>query len=146
MNAFDQPVIEHPVPGLEVERRCNGDVIVFTVTSRFNSEILDSWSALLKDYLEKRQTTDRFTVLDVSQTAFLTFTSAASQRLKETAVAYPDATGRVAVIVPQLGVLQSIGEFFVQLNNNRLQPNLKIQMFNNRQAGIEWVTAGLEEA
>ncbi len=142
----DQPVIEHPVPGLEVERWCNGDVLVFTVTSRFNNEILDAWSALLKDYLERRQTTDRFTVLDVSQTAFLTFTSAASQRLKETAAAYPDATGRVAVIVPPLGVLQSIGEFFIQLNNNRLQPNLDIQLFNNRQAGLDWVIAGLDRS
>jgi hypothetical protein len=139
------PVIENPVPGLQVERLCDGEVVIFTFTSRFNSEIIETWTMLLKQYLESRQTTDRFTVLDVSQTPFLAFTSLASQRLKETAAAYPDATGRVAVIVPQIGVLQPIGEFFVQQNNNRIQPHLKIQMFNSRQEGIDWVMAGMDK-
>ena len=132
-------------PWLEVERHCSGEVIIFTITARFNQQILNTWAALLKDYLETRQTTNRFMVLDVSQTAFLTFTTAASQKLKETAAAYPNATGRVAVIVPQLGVLQSIGDMFIQYNNNRMQPNLKVQLFNDRQAGLDWVIAGANE-
>ncbi|MBI5668896.1 MAG: hypothetical protein HZC41_12890 [Chloroflexi bacterium] len=143
MNASNDPTREYPVPGLTVERRCNGHLIIFTVTARFNAEILDAWTALLKHYLESRQTTERFMVLDVSQTAFLTFTSLASQRLKETAAAHPNATGRMAVIVPQIGVLQPIGTYFVRQNNNRLQPNLKILLFNDRQEGIDWVMAGM---
>lgn len=145
MKPLDQPITEHPVAGLEVERRCGGNLIIFTITARLNDEILDTWEALLEDYLKVRQTTDRFTVMDLTQTTFLTFTSLASQRLKAVAAAHPNASGRVGVIVPQIGVLQPIGEFFVQHNNNRLQPNLKIRMFNDRQEGIDWVMAGMDE-
>ncbi|NWG16470.1 MAG: hypothetical protein HXY41_07525 [Chloroflexi bacterium] len=145
MAELNDGLVETPVPGLEVQRRHDGRMVIFTFKAHFNARILDTWMALLKSYLEERQTTDRYMVYDVSQTQFLVFTSLANQRLKEVAAAYPDATGRVAVIVPRIGVLQPIGEFFVQHNNNRLQPNLDIRMFNDRQEGINWVLAGMPD-
>jgi hypothetical protein len=71
------------------------------------------------------------------------FTSGVSQRLKEIGRLYPDATGRVVAIVPQVGVFQPIAEFFLQQNNIRAQPNLEIRLFNNRQEGIDWVSEPL---
>jgi hypothetical protein len=144
MSEQPNPPIETPVPGLEVERRYNGRMLIFTFKSHLTAQMLDTWMAMLKAYLETHQTTDRFMVYDVSQTQFLIFTSLANQRLKEVAAAYPDATGRVAVIVPRIGVLQPIGEFFVQHNNNRLQPNLEIRLFNDREEGINWVAEAMQ--
>ncbi|HEX2907132.1 MAG TPA: hypothetical protein VHO69_09755 [Phototrophicaceae bacterium] len=136
-------MIENPAPGIQIERCYQRQMIIFTLTARFTAATLDTWMAVLSQYVQERQSTSRYIVYDLSQSPNLMFTSGVSQRLKEIGRLYPDATGRVVAIVPQVGVFQPIAEFFLQQNNVRAQPNLEIRLFNNRQEGIAWVSEPL---
>ncbi len=137
--------IQTPVPGLQCEYRFGGRLLILTASVSPTREIADAWAEELRRYIERQKSPRRFLVYDGTQANLINLSPYARQRLTEVARSNPDAYGRVAVILPQLGALQALIQYFLQLNHHRFQPKLDIRLFHDLDSGLEWVMDGLAE-
>lgn len=130
--------IERPVKGFEIEHRKMGRMAIFTFSSMAHRNVIDAAAECFANYVS--QTYDqRYLVIDPTPTGQLSFNTHAIRQLIEMAQAGPNTSGRVAIIVPSMGMLRFLVEYYLRQKNIRTQPNLQVRLFPEREKGIEWV-------
>lgn len=106
---------------------------------------VDAWESAVRSYIQSvSPSTDRFLVYDLTPIAKLGFTSYMRQRTTALAKDNGDATGCVAIILNLNPTIRYLFEPFLRFTGARLQPNLTVKLFGERQAAIDWVSETLK--
>jgi hypothetical protein len=128
-----------PGARLHVERRHDGEMIVFTFSGSIDDSIVDTWRSALDAYIEQRPGALRHCVYDLAGITDWGLSPRAREKLSLGAVRHPDARGRVAIITPPIGPLRAVVDLFIRSQLSAAQPQLELRLFSEREVGIAWV-------
>ncbi len=105
-----------------------------------NREGVDAWESCVRDYVAMHApSTERYLVYDTTGVLNFAFTSYLQNRATELAKDNKDATGRVAIVVDLPVTIRYLIDSYMKWVGTRLQPNLTVQFYKDRDEAIAWV-------
>lgn len=142
----DSNSIEQITPGNTVETRYSKRVFIYTLTDFSKPAPIDAYyDRVIQDMLNLPKGADLLFVYDVSAIP-LTWTPHIRKRSNELIQAGRTLKGgRVALIFHKSIFLHFI-RVFIEWQQKRFFPHVETHIFFDRQEGIAWVEAGLEDA
>ena len=107
---------------------------------------VDMWEQAVRSYIAEFQNApERYLVYDTSPIPNLGFTTYLQQRATVLAKDNRDAKGRVAIVLRLHATVLYFFDVFVRITGSRLQPNLEVKFFSQREPAVAWVEAALQE-
>jgi hypothetical protein len=126
-----------------IEKLYQDQVWVIKVTSTEDASV-DAWERAVRAYFQHGRN-NRYLIYDLSGVEKISLTPYMQQRIVKLAQDNPAAVGRVAVIMNISAMLLYVFEPFARLTVRRIQPDLEVKFFHQRQAALDWVTAILPD-
>ena len=116
---------------------------VITVLTSDRSAV-DAWETCVREYIAiNPSSNERHLVYDTTGILDLGFTSYLQNRATALAKDNRDATGRVAIVLNLSTTIRYLFDSYMKWIGSRLQPNLVVQFYKDRDEAIAWVADGI---
>ena len=104
------------------------------------------WEQAVRSYIaEFNNASERYLVYDTTPIPNLGFTNYLQQRATALAKDNRDAKGRVAIVLRIHATVLYFFDIFVRVTGSRIQPNLEVKFFSQREPAVAWVEVALQE-
>ena len=125
---------------VQLEKLHEGRLWIITLHEGSRAGV-DAWERTVRQYIAEAQgKTERYLIYDTSPIPDLGFTNYLQQRATVLAQDNRDATGRVALVLRLPPTVLYFFDIFVKLTGRRLQPNLEVKFFSQREEALKWVS------
>jgi len=124
---------------VEVDKLYDDRLWVITVHEN-SRQAVDAWEACVREYMATIPTaTERYLIYDTTNALSFGFTSYLQNRATALARDNPDATGRVAIVLNLPGTIRYLIDSYMKWTGSRLQPDLTVKFYADRDEAIAWV-------
>lgn len=125
---------------VSIEKLFNDKMWIVTL-HQGNRETVDAWEQTVRQYIAAvNNAPERYLVYDTTPIQNLGFTRYLQQRAIVLASDNREATGRVGIALAVPSMIASFFDIFVGTIGTRLQPELSVKIFSQREEAANWVS------
>lgn len=124
---------------LTVEKLYQERLWILTLQEK-SPRAVDAWEAAVRAYIQHvNNAPERYLVYDMLHAPGINFSTYSRERSMVLAKDNPDATGRVALVLPASPAVTYIYNLFLRYTGKQLQPGLEVKIFTDRDRALTWV-------